>query len=131
MQAVTVVCQALTLTSLDSGHVCLSRKKGVIVHAYQIKVLPMICICIPNREIKQIPIPKEKINKIKAKQIKKSKLCTSIQNEKGTCSTRNINELSMYGGYHIKTDKEIWRRYTFMKLKISYQPVSKDMQILR
>lgn len=51
---------------------CLSRKKGIIVHAYQIKVLPMIliCICIPNREIKQIPIPKEKINKIKVKQIK-------------------------------------------------------------
>ena len=74
MQAVTVVCQALTLTSLDSGHVCLSRKKGVIVHAYQIKVLPMICICIPNREIKQIPIPKEKINKIKAKQILKKQI---------------------------------------------------------
>lgn len=67
----------------------------------------------------------------KGKTNKKSKLCTSIQNEKGTRSTRNINELSMYGGYHIKTDKEIWRRYTFMKLKISYQPVSKDMQILR
>lgn len=75
----------------------------------------MICICIPNREIKQIPIPKEKINKIKAKQIKKKQIMYKYQNEKGTCSTRNIKELSMYEGYHIKTDKEIRRRYTFMK----------------